>query len=125
MAPHLPILDAHRQNSIRDVIGRVTDVQFQPGRMIATLRVSNPSALDAIERGDLSGVSIGYRVNTWSETRAAGVLTRIATKWHLIEVSLVPLPADSGAVLRSEQSMSETTTDTRLAWRTRRRAGRR
>ena len=109
VAPHLPVLDAHRQGSIADVLGRVVDVTFSGGTMAATLRVSSPAALDAIERGDLSGVSIGYRVATWSDVRAGGVLTRTATKWSLLEVSLVPLPADAGATLRSEPTMSETT----------------
>lgn len=109
VAPHLPVLDAHRQGSISDVLGKVTDVAFTPAGMTATLRISNPAALDAIERGDLSGVSIGYRVGTWTEARAAGALTRTASKWSLLEVSLVPLPADAGAILRSKPTMSETT----------------
>ncbi len=112
VSPHLPVLDAHRQGSIADVLGRVTDVTFSGGTMAATLRVSSPAALDAIERGDLSGVSIGYRVATWSDDRAGGVLTRTATKWALLEVSLVPLPADAGATLRSQHNMSETNVET-------------
>lgn len=106
---HVPVLDSHRQGSIADVMGRVGDVKFGPEGITATLRISSPAALDAIERGDLTGVSIGYRVGTWSDTRADGVMTRTATKWRLMEVSLVPLPADSGDILRSENPMSETT----------------
>lgn len=108
IAGHVPLLDAHRQGSIADVLGRMGDVAFGPDGMTATLRISSTAALDAIERGDLTGVSVGYRVVTWSDTRADGVLTRTATKWRLLEVSLVPLPADAGATLRSSTPMSET-----------------
>ena len=109
LAQHLPVLDAHRQGSIADVLGRVIATEFQRGNLVATLRITSPAALDAIERGDITGVSIGYRVTGWADTRADGVLTRTAVKWVLLEVSLVPLPADSGAVLRSEPMTTEPT----------------
>ena len=107
IAQHLPVLDAHRQGSIADVLGRVVATEFQRGNLVATLRITSSAALDAIERGDITGVSIGYRVTGWADTRADGVLTRTAVKWVLLEVSLVPLPADSGAVLRSNPMTTE------------------
>ncbi|WP_336966845.1 prohead protease/major capsid protein fusion protein [Brevundimonas aurantiaca] len=104
----IPVLDAHRQTSIADVLGRVIDVRFEADRIDATLRISNPATLDAIERGDLTGISIGYRVTRWSETapRAAGPRVRTATKWTLLEASLVPIPADPSAYIRSECTMT-------------------
>ena len=107
---HVPILDAHRQGSIRDVLGRVDGIRFEPGRVVGTLRISSASALAAVERGDISGVSMGYRVGAWAESQAGGTRTKTATRWALSEVSLVPLPADPGAFLRSEPTVSETTT---------------
>lgn len=111
VAAHVPVLDAHRQGSIADVLGRVADVRFEPGRVVATLRITSPAALDAIERGDITGVSIGYRVATWAEVRgpANGERTKTATRWRLVEASLVPLPADPGATVRSDMQ-TETTT---------------
>ncbi|MGA0545647.1 prohead protease/major capsid protein fusion protein [Brevundimonas sp. VNH65] len=100
----IPVLDSHRQTSIGDVLGRVLDVRFEADRIDATLRISNPATLDAIERGDLTGISIGYRVDKWSESPAApGVArTRTATAWTLLEASLVPIPADPSAFIRSD-----------------------
>lgn len=108
IARHVPILDAHRQGSIRDVLGRVDGIRFEPGRVVGTLRISSASALAAVERGDISGVSMGYRVGAWAESNAAGERTKTATRWALSEVSLVPLPADPGATVRSNPTMSET-----------------
>jgi hypothetical protein len=102
VAPRLPILDTHRQGSISDILGRVEAVRFEPGAVVATLRITSPQARDAIERGDLHGVSIGYRVDTWAESRDANGPVRTATKWTLAEVSLVPIPADPGSTFRSE-----------------------
>ena len=112
---HVPILDAHRQGSIRDVLGRVDGIRFEPGRVVGTLRISSPSALAAVERGDISGVSMGYRVGTWAESQAGGTRTKTATRWALSEVSLVPLPADPGAFLRSEPVSEATETATEVS----------
>ena len=111
---HVPILDAHRQGSIRDVLGRVDAIRFEPGRVVGTLRISNPAALAAVERGDVTGVSMGYRVGTWAESQASGTRTKTATRWALSEVSLVPLPADPGAFLRSS-TVSETVESTEVS----------
>lgn len=109
IARHVPILDAHRQGSIRDVLGRVDGVRFEPGSVVGTLRITSPAALAAVERGDITGVSMGYRVASWAESQdAAGARTKTATRWALAEVSLVPLPADPGATVRSNPTMSET-----------------
>lgn len=105
----VPVLDSHRQTSINDVLGRVVDVRFETDRIDATLRISSDATLDAIERGDLTGISIGYRVVTWGETAATPgqPRTRTATRWHLLEASLVPIPADPSAFIRSsEESMT-------------------
>ena len=103
LAPRIPVLDAHRQASIADIKGRVTDVRFEAGRIVATLNISDPDALAAVQRGDVTGVSVGYRVIKWAESRdvVTGERVRTATKWDLIEVSLVPCPADSAALIRS------------------------
>lgn len=103
LASRVPLLDAHRQTSIRDIKGRVADVRHEAGAIVATLHVTDPDALAAIARGDVTGVSIGYRVKTWVESRDPGTGERLrtATKWDLIEASLVPVPADPSALIRS------------------------
>lgn len=102
VAPRLPVLDSHRQGSISDVKGRVENVRFEAGQIVATLRISDPAALAAIERGDVTGVSIGYRVTKWHDsTDATGQRARTATAWELVEASLVAIPADPQALIRS------------------------
>jgi HK97 family phage prohead protease len=109
LAPRIPVLDAHRQSSIADIKGRVLDVRFEPEAITATLKISDETALDAIERGDVTGVSIGYRVSRWSEGRdAQGGRIRTGASWELVEVSLVPVPADPEAIIRGNPMTTET-----------------
>lgn len=111
LAPRLPVLDTHRQTSISDIKGQVSGVRFETCRIIATLKISDPATLAAIERGDVTGVSIGYRVSQWGDAAdSSRGRVRTATKWELIEVSLVPVPADPSALLRSQPMTTETET---------------
>lgn len=104
LAARVPLLDAHRQTSIRDIKGRVENIRHEGGAIVATLHVTDPDTLAAIARGDVTGVSVGYRVKAWSESRdaATGDRIRTATKWELIEASLVPVPADPHCTIRSK-----------------------
>ena len=111
IAPRLPVLDSHRQASIQDVKGRVENVRFEVGQIVATLRISDPAALAAIERGDVTGVSIGYRVTKWQDSSdATGQRVRTATAWELVEASLVAIPADPQALIRSATLPQNVTT---------------
>ena len=111
IAPRLPVLDSHRQASIQDVKGRVENVRFEAGQIVATLRISDPAALAAIERGDVTGVSIGYRVTKWQDSSdATGQRVRTATAWELVEASLVAIPADPQALIRSATLPQDVTT---------------
>jgi HK97 family phage prohead protease len=105
----LPVLDTHRQRSVADVMGYVSGVRSEGGKIIATLTITSPSARALIESGAVTGVSIGYRGTEWAESDGGKV--RTATKWRLMEVSIVAVPADPGATLRS-QSVEPTTTTT-------------
>jgi HK97 family phage prohead protease len=115
----IPLLDAHRQSSIRDILGRVSDIRHEPGCVTGLLHVSNPDALDMIERGEIGGVSIGYRVSAWADSKdpTTGGRVRTAIRWELRECSLVPVPADAGAVIRSSrnEAMAEDTITTEPA----------
>lgn len=116
-AASLPLLDAHRQTSIRDTLGRVDGVRFEGGEIVATLRISDANAIAAIERGEITGVSVGYRANAHQDSRdpQSGRITRTMTRWEILEVSLVPVPADANAIIRSSpmepEIISEQTDD--------------
>lgn len=103
LAPRIPLLDSHRQTSITDIKGSVSNIRFEPGAIVATLNVSDPAALAAIARGDVTGVSLGYRVKSWADGRdpQSGKRIRTATKFEIVEVSLVAVPADANATVRS------------------------
>ncbi|WP_373321345.1 prohead protease/major capsid protein fusion protein [Methylobacterium bullatum] len=103
----VPVLDSHRQNGGRDVIGIITRAWIENGELLASIRLSAAddvaSIVQRIAEGTLRGVSVGYRVGTWRDGTdpATGERTRTATAWTVHEVSFVPVPADPGATVRS------------------------
>lgn len=114
-----PVLDGHRNSSGTHVVGVVSGLRHEDGRLVAVIRMS--AADDArpiitrIREGVLRGVSVGYRVNKWSESTdpATGERIRTALAWTIHEVSVVPIPADPGATIRSSDmpEATETTTE--------------
>ena len=108
-AQRIPLLDSHRQQSIADIKGSVSNIRFEPGAIVATLNISDPSALAAVARGDVTGVSVGYRVKKWSERRdpKSGKLIRTAVLFEIVEASLVAVPADANATIRSQTMEDE------------------
>lgn len=101
------VLDTHRQEGARDVIGVVKRGWFEAGKLMAEIRLSGADdaqpVVQRIAEGTLTGVSIGYRVATWRNgTSTAGERTRTALTWAVHEISFVPLPADAGATVRSD-----------------------
>lgn len=101
------LLDTHNQREADAVIGRVSDVRIENGSLIGALHFGETDRARQIEgmvaRGELRGVSIGYRVTKWEITRTDETEheTWRATAWELLEVSLVSVPADANAGVRS------------------------
>jgi len=114
LAKNVPVLDSHKQGSINDILGHVVSVRHEAGRIVATLKITSDAALNLIESGALTGVSIGYRVLEWQDGKdpATGKPRRTATRYEILEVSLVPVPADPGATVRSAPMTNTTTTTT-------------
>lgn len=101
------LLNAHRRDSTGDVIGSVFDVKVEADRLIGTLQFSKrpgvAAIFDDVRDGHLRGLSVGYRPLQWADTSdpRTGERIRTVTNWELVEVSLVPVAADGGAVIRS------------------------
>ncbi len=101
------LLDTHNQREADAVIGRVSNVRIENGQLIGLLHFGETDRARQIEgmvsRGELRGVSIGYRVTKWEITRTDETdhETWRATGWELLEVSLVSVPADANAGVRS------------------------
>ncbi len=107
-----PVLDAHRASSTRDQLGVIEAAEIRPEGLWVRIRLrSNPSAqaiLDDIHNGTIRGLSIGYTVEGWQESRERGQRVRTAKRWTPIEVSIVPVPADPGAHFRKGDITMET-----------------
>jgi hypothetical protein len=107
-----PVLDSHRRDGLERVLGTVRRAWLEAGNLMAELAFS-PRAdaiLADLASGILRSVSIGFSVQKWREIRdEAGRRIREATDWRIAEVSLVPIGADGGAVVREElAAMPET-----------------
>lgn len=101
------LLDSHNAGSIDNVLGVVTQARVAGGHLVGTIRFSDTEsgrrAEAMVRSGDLAGISVGYRVTTWTLTAVENnqEIWR-ADRWELLEVSLVAVPADPGAMVRSE-----------------------
>jgi len=113
-----PLLDGHRTESARDVIGSIVGHRMEAGKLVATIRLSQ--AADAapivarIAEGTVRGVSIGYRVSKWADDIDPTTKGRIrkAVAWEISEASAVPIGADRGAKFRNKQEAENMSTAT-------------
>ncbi|MET4514349.1 HK97 family phage prohead protease [Bradyrhizobium sp. I1.7.5] len=119
----IPLLDHHRQDGLDSVLGRVTEAWIERGALVGRIKFNQTEqgqkAEGMVARGELTGISAGYRVEEWEITDADGDLvnerdicwddglTFTATRWQLFEASLVGVPADAVACVRSIGSSNE------------------
>lgn len=116
-----PLLDSHRSDGLRNVLGVVEAARIEGGRGVATIRFSARPEVDPViadvQSGVIRGVSIGYRVERWETSRdpTSGVRVRTAAKWTPHEISLVAVPVDAGARVRSQQQEGDKMPDVPLS----------
>ena len=102
-----PVLNTHRSNDARDVVGRVIDARLEAGRGIATLQFSSAADVEPVWQrvadGTLRSVSVGYRVHRYMPIQdpVAGTVHR-AVDWEPYEISVVPIPVDPAAAVRGD-----------------------
>lgn len=103
----IPVLDSHQRYSTEAILGRVVGIQFKGGRMLGTVAFADTDAGRRAEgmvaRGELPGVSIGYRIlaaELTGDTIRDQEVVRV-TQAELLEVSLVSVPADPNSAVRS------------------------
>ncbi|SHF16575.1 Mu-like prophage major head subunit gpT [Ruegeria intermedia] len=108
------VLDAHRQTAVRDVLGSVRSAAVDGKRGTALIQFSARPEVEPVWQDVLAGilrhVSVGYSVETWTETTENGARVLTAVRWTPHEISLVPTPADPGAHIRMETEMTDKTT---------------
>jgi HK97 family phage prohead protease len=110
------LLDTHSQGSIDAVFGVVEEARIEGGNLVGRIRFADTEggrkAEGMVSRGEITGISVGYRVTTWTLTSLANeVEVWRADRWELLEVSLVSVPADPQASIRSTQVSSQRADD--------------
>lgn len=107
-----PVLDNHKQGSVRDVVGIVQSARIDGDKLVAVLRLSTAEdAAPVVQRvadGTVTGVSIGYSVTGWREsTGPDGTRRKRPAKWSISEITLTPTPADPAARVRADISPTD------------------
>jgi HK97 family phage prohead protease len=118
----IPLLDHHKQDGINSMLGKLVSARFERGALIGRFKFNATSegkkAEGMVARGEITGISAGYRVDEWlitdedgdvvdeRNTRWDDDLTFTATRWQLFEASLVGVPADGAAMVRSMSIIS-------------------
>ena len=104
------LLDSHSAYSIANVLGTVepNSARIANGKGTADVRFSRRDDVEPIWQDVrdkiLRSVSVGYKVYRYIEDTSANDLklpTRRAIDWEPFEISLVPMPVDIGATVRS------------------------
>ncbi|WHZ35473.1 prohead protease/major capsid protein fusion protein [Sagittula sp. MA-2] len=102
----LPVLNSHRQDGLDNLLGRVVAAGVDDAGLWADVQISQRAEwlLGEIEAGIVTSASIGYRQGaaTRSTDPATGQPVRTITP-EISEISFVPVPADKGATIRSNQ----------------------
>ena len=127
----LPVLNSHRQDGLDNLLGRVVAAGADDAGLWADVQISERAdwLLGEIEAGIVTSASIGYRQgkSTRSTDAATGQAVHTIVP-DITEISFVPVPADKGATIRSNQvendeiTVDENTTETRNDDRTQNRA---
>lgn len=109
-----PLLDAHSAWSVSDVLGTVQrdSAKVEKGKGLCSVRFSKRESVkdiyEDVRDGIIACVSVGYRVHKFVEEQGKNedMPTRTAIDWEPFEVSMVPMPADAGAKVRSDKSLT-------------------
>lgn len=102
-----PLLNSHSQYDLSNVMGVVERAWIENGVGKATVRFSQRDDVGTIfkdvEDGVIRNVSVGYRVYKYQDVTKddSRIKTFRAVDWEPFEISLVPIPADAAAQVRS------------------------
>lgn len=114
----IPVIDSHQQTSIDHALGKLTDAWVSKGGLYGVIKFNRTDAgmraEGMIKRGELGGISVGYRVTEWEVQDGDGNiidpdhfrwgdddLTFVGKKWELLEVSICAVPADAQSGFRN------------------------
>jgi HK97 family phage prohead protease len=108
-----PLLDSHSSWDIAAQIGVVVDdsAKVDGKKAVARVRFSQREKVRDIVRDVkdkiVRNVSVGYIIHKFEETTGedGSIPVRTATDWEPYEISLVPMPADAAAQVRSGKAV--------------------
>lgn len=109
----VPFLNNHKQGGDvgEVVLGICSEPNIEETRSTCKVKISEREDLQSIRKdikdGILRNISCGYRVYKYEkkpEVEGETIPTYIATDWEVMENSLVSIPADSNAQIRSDSS---------------------
>jgi len=105
------LLDSHQSYSLRSVLGSVVPgtAKIENGEGIARVRLSKAAGVaDIIQNiidGHIRSLSVGYAVYEYTRTEAVGERPHmLATDWEPQEISMVAVPFDAGAQVRTRSA---------------------
>lgn len=102
-----PVLAAHNQRDLAAVVGVVERATLEGGAGAATVRFADDEESDKVfrkvQQGILRNISVGYIVHRYQKTDGANGALPVwrAIDWEPVEISIVAVPADAGAQVRS------------------------
>lgn len=115
-----PLLANHDARSLDAVIGVVEKAWIDGNQGRATVRFSDREdvapIISDVRAGILRNISVGYQVHEYEiekPTERGGMPTYRATDWEPMELSIVTIPADSSAQIRSSQELHTVSIKTR------------
>jgi hypothetical protein len=106
-----PLLANHDSTDINSVIGVVERAWLEGNEGRALVRFSDREdvapIISDVKSGILRNISVGYAVYEYDVTKPTdgGMPTYRATDWEPMEVSIVPVPADASAQIRSSTEL--------------------
>lgn len=102
-----PLLNSHSAYDLRDVVGVVERAWLDGTQGRAVVRFSSRDDVAPIFQdvrdGIIRNISVGYRVWKYERIEEGNAPVMRAVDWEPHELSLVPIPADAGAQVRSEE----------------------
>ncbi|CAN5326237.1 hypothetical protein BH10PSE12_BH10PSE12_01860 [soil metagenome] len=103
-----PLLDSHQDHSLDSVIGSVTpgSARIANGQGLCRVRLAHtPDVANTVAKivdGHIRNVSVGYIVHEYLKTESSTERTHmLATDWEPAEISMVCVPFDAAAQVRS------------------------
>ena len=109
-----PLLDTHDRGSLSKVLGKLQGGRVKGATIVGTALLSDrPDVRSAVypdlRDGIIDHVSVGYTCLREEWDRSTTPFTVRVTEWTADEVSLVPIPADESARIRSARAAAAPT----------------